>query len=398
MKFVDEASIYVKAGDGGHGCLSFRREKYIPKGGPDGGDGGDGGCVYLVADQSLNTLVDFRYQPHYKAERGTDGSGRQRTGKSGEDLYLKVPVGTAVRDEESGEWLGDLREHGVALLVAQGGFHGLGNTRFKSSTNRTPRQTTEGSRGEERKLRLQLSVLADVGLLGLPNAGKSTLLAAVSAARPKVADYPFTTLVPQLGVVQVDALSSFVLADIPGLIAGAAEGSGLGVRFLKHLMRCRFLLHVVDLVPPDEKSPAQAAREVIEELQAFSPALAQRERWLVLNKIDAVPEDEREALRDTVVAELGWAGPVYLVSGYTGENTQELMRDVFRHIEEMRAAEAEGSEDALRAEALANQIELEVRDRLEALRLHRARQGGDDAQDGSDQDDGDDGPEVLYVP
>ncbi len=399
MKFVDEATIYVRAGDGGHGCLSFRREKYIPKGGPDGGDGGDGGSVYLVADRSLNTLVDFRYQPHYKAERGMDGSGRQKTGRSGADLFLKVPVGTAVLDEESGDWLGDLREHGVTLLVAQGGFHGLGNTRFKSSINRAPRQTTEGSKGEQRKLRLQLSVLADVGLLGLPNAGKSTLLAAVSAARPKVADYPFTTLVPQLGVVQVDGLGSFVLADIPGLIEGAAGGAGLGVRFLKHLMRCRFLLHIVDLVPMDGKSPAAAAREVISELQAFSPALAERERWLVLNKVDAVAEDERAALRDAVVAELGWQGPVYLVSGYTGENTQELMRDVQRHIDEMRTAEAEGAEAALLAEALANRIELEVRERLEQLRHDRAaeRRDGRATDDDDDDDEDGDGPEVFYV-
>ncbi len=400
MKFVDETSVFVKAGDGGHGCLSFRREKYIPHGGPDGGDGGDGGSVYLVADEALNTLVDFRYQPHYKAERGMDGSGRQRTGKSGADLYLKVPVGTTVLDEETGEMLGDLHTAGVALLVAQGGFHGLGNTRFKSSVNRTPRQTSEGSKGEARKLRLQLSVLADVGLLGLPNAGKSTLLAAVSAARPKVADYPFTTLVPQLGVVELDTDRTFVLADIPGLIEGAAEGAGLGVRFLKHLMRCRFLLHVVDLAPMDGKEPVAAIREVVQELQTFSPALAERERWLVLNKIDAIADDERQAVRDRIVQELGWEGPVFMISGYTGENSQELMSAVHQRIAEMAREHEEGTEAALYAESLANRIELEVRDRL--LKLRRESGGspdrGSDNDNASDDDDGpDDGPEVFYV-
>jgi GTP-binding protein len=277
MKFVDEASIHVSAGKGGNGCLSFRREKYVERGGPDGGDGGDGGSVYLVADAGLNTMIDYRYQRRYRAGNGEPGRGRNCTGAGGADLELQVPVGTSVLDEETGEILGDLTVPGQRLLVAQGGFHGLGNTRFKSSTNRAPRQTTAGTEGEQRALHLELKILADVGLLGLPNAGKSTFIRAVSAARPRVADYPFTTLVPQLGVVRVDPLRSFVIADIPGLIEGAAEGAGLGIRFLKHLTRNRVLLHLVDVAPMDGSDPAGNATAIRAELQRFSPTLATRE-------------------------------------------------------------------------------------------------------------------------
>ena len=321
MKFVDEASIKVFAGKGGNGCLSFRREKYVAKGGPDGGDGGDGGSIYLVADDSMNTMVDYRFQRVYRATNGESGRGRNCTGASGGDLELPVPVGTTVIDEDSGEQLGDLTEANERLLVAQGGFHGLGNTRFKSSTNRAPRQTTPGSEGEQRNLKLELNVLADVGLLGLPNAGKSTLISAISAARPRIADYPFTTLVPQLGVVRVDALRSFVVADIPGLIEGASDGAGLGIRFLKHLTRNRLLLHLVDVAPIDGTDPAENARSIVRELERFSPTLASRERWLVLNKIDLLEEEARKEVVDEITSALGWTGPVFAISAVSGEGT-----------------------------------------------------------------------------
>ena len=334
MKFVDEATIRVAAGRGGSGCVSFRREKYIPFGGPDGGDGGDGGSVYLVADAELNTLVDFRYQRKYRADNGQPGAGRNCTGKSGEDLYVRVPVGTVVEDVDTGETLGDLVEPGQVLRVAEGGYHGLGNTRFKSSTNRTPRQSTPGTEGEARHLRLELKVLADVGLLGLPNAGKSTFIRSVSAARPKVADYPFTTLHPNLGVVRVEAHRSFVVADIPGLIEGAAEGAGLGTRFLKHLARTRLLLHLVDIDPPDGSDPVEAVRTVITELERFSPELSGRPRWLVLNKVDMVPEELREEYCGDIVERLGWAGPVYRISAMTGEGTRGLTGRIMSYLEE----------------------------------------------------------------
>ena len=288
MKFVDETAISVQAGKGGNGCLSFRREKYIAKGGPDGGDGGDGGSVFLEADEALNTLVDYRYVRHYAAKNGEPGRGRNCTGKSAEDLILKVPVGTTVLDEDTGDVLGDLSVAGQRLMVARGGFHGLGNTRFKSSTNRAPRQTTPGTEGERRSLRLELKVLADIGLLGLPNAGKSTFIRAVSSAKPRVANYPFTTLVPNLGVVKVQAHRSFVVADIPGLIEGASEGAGLGIRFLRHLTRNRILLHLVDVFPMDATDPVENALAIERELANFSPALSRRERWLVLNKTDLI--------------------------------------------------------------------------------------------------------------
>ncbi len=294
MKFVDEALITVQAGKGGNGCMSFRREKYIPKGGPDGGDGGDGGSIFVEADSGLNTLIDYRFTRHYKAQNGEGGQGRQCTGSKGEDLVLKVPVGTTIVDVDTDEILADLTAIGQVEKIAQGGWHGLGNTRFKSSVNRAPRQTTKGSEGELRNVRLELRVLADVGLLGLPNAGKSTLIRSISAAKPKVANYPFTTLVPNLGVVRTEAHRSFVVADIPGIIEGAAEGAGLGIRFLKHLARNRVLLHLVDMAPWDEVTPAEAAVTAVNELNKFSPTLADQPRWLLLNKIDMVPEEELE--------------------------------------------------------------------------------------------------------
>ncbi|QTF92434.1 Obg family GTPase CgtA, partial [Halomonas sp. BM-2019] len=286
MKFVDEVDIRVEAGDGGNGCVSFRREKFIPKGGPDGGDGGDGGDVWLVADENLNTLIDYRFERLHRAVRGQNGMSRNCTGKRGEDKLLAVPVGTRIKDMDTGEVLGDLTRHGQRLMVAKGGFHGLGNTRFKSSTNRAPRQRTDGTKGEHRNLLLELLLLADVGLLGMPNAGKSTLIRSVSAAKPKVADYPFTTLTPNLGVVRLSASQSFVIADIPGLIEGAADGAGLGIQFLKHLERCGLLLHLIDVAPYDGSDPAEVAVTIINELGQYSPELAEKPRWLVLNKTD----------------------------------------------------------------------------------------------------------------
>ena len=295
MKFVDEVTIRVKAGDGGNGCVSFRREKYIEFGGPNGGDGGDGGDVYLVAERNLNTLVDFRHERYYEAQRGENGMGNQMTGKRGDDKEISVPVGTVVYDDETGELIGDLTEPEQKLLVAKGGWHGLGNLRYKSSTNRAPRQCKPGTPGELRTLRMELKLLADVGLLGLPNAGKSTLISAVSAARPKIADYPFTTLYPNLGVVRVGALQSFVMADIPGLIEGAAEGAGLGIQFLRHLSRTSLLLHVVDVAPmAEENEPVRAVRTIEAELEKYSDELAKYPRWLVLNKIDVLPPEQRE--------------------------------------------------------------------------------------------------------
>ena len=334
MKFVDEVTIRVEAGRGGDGCLSFRREKYIPKGGPDGGDGGDGGDVYLVADAGLNTLVDFRYKRHFKARSGEHGRGSDCTGGRGGGLRVPVPAGTLVSDADTGEAIGELVEDGARLLVARGGAHGLGNTRFKSSTNRAPRKTTPGKPGESRMLRLELKILADVGLVGLPNAGKSTFIRAVSAARPKVADYPFTTLYPHLGVVRVGPDQSFVVADIPGLIEGAAEGAGLGIRFLKHLARTRLLLHLVDVAPPEgEGDPASDARAVGAELRKFGQGLAERERWLVLNKIDLLDQQARKARCETISDALKWRGPVFRISAATGEGCEALCRAIAAHLE-----------------------------------------------------------------
>jgi GTP-binding protein len=341
MKFIDEVTIEVRAGDGGNGCVSFRREKYIPFGGPDGGDGGDGGSVLLEADSGMNTLVDFRHARKFLAERGDNGAGRNRTGKSGDDLVVKVPVGTIVHEDETGEFIGDLVRDGQRLLVARGGFHGLGNARFKSSTNRTPRQSKPGTPGERRQLHLELKLLADVGLLGMPNAGKSTLIRAVSSARPKVADYPFTTLHPNLGVVSVSASRSFVMADVPGLIEGAAEGAGLGIRFLKHLSRTWLLLHLVDMGPQGD--PVNDVRTIMNELARFSPELAQRERWLVLNKVDLLPAEDRERICDELVRALDWKGPVFSISALAGEGTDTLMQAVMAHIEVVDEAEDDES-------------------------------------------------------
>lgn len=393
MKFVDEASIRVFAGKGGNGCLSFRREKYVARGGPDGGDGGDGGSVFLRAEESLNTMVDYRFQRNYRADNGASGRGRNCTGASGEDLVLPVPVGTSVLDEDTGELLGELLTAGDQLLVAQGGFHGLGNTRFKSSVNRAPRQTTPGSEGEQRSLKLELNVLADVGLLGLPNAGKSTFIRAVSAARPRVADYPFTTLVPQLGVVKVDALRSFVIADIPGLIEGASDGAGLGVRFLKHLTRNRVLLHLVDVAPMDGTDPAEAAVAIARELEYFSPTLAARERWLVLNKVDLLDEAEADDIRRRVVDALAWEGPVFTVSAISAQGTERICQDLMTYLEHCRAAEEdpevlEAERDAQRA------MQREARERIEDLRSRRRGTRDDD----DDDDEGDYDVEVEYVP
>ena len=341
MKFVDEATIRVEAGKGGNGSVSFRREKYIPRGGPDGGDGGDGGSVYLVADSGLNTLVDFRHQRRHRAQSGQQGMGRNCTGRSAEDLYIKVPVGTRVTDLETEEVIGEVLSNGQELLVAKGGFHGIGNARFKSSTNRAPRQFTPGSMGEERDLQLELILLADVGLLGMPNAGKSSLITKVSSATPKVADYPFTTLHPNLGVVSLGVGNSFVIADIPGVIEGAAEGAGLGLQFLKHLNRTRLLLHLVDLAPMDESvSPAEEVRLIVSELEKYSDDLYERERWLVLNKMDLLTEEELAAKREAILEDLAWQGPVFSISAVTGKGTQELMRALMTRLKELRTQDA----------------------------------------------------------
>jgi GTPase len=335
MKFVDEAVIKVLGGDGGSGCVSFRRAKYEPMGGPDGGDGGDGGSVWLQVDAGINTLADFQVKRRFNAERGQNGMGADCTGKGGDDVTIPVPLGTLVYDDDTDELLGDLVAHDQRLLVAKGGFHGLGNTRYKSSVNRAPRQFSKGTPGEQRTLRLELKLLADVGLVGLPNAGKSTLIRQLSAARPRVADYPFTTLHPNLGVVRVGALQSFVMADVPGLIEGAADGAGLGIQFLKHLGRTRLLLHLVDVAPADpDEDPVAAVRTISGELERFSPELAAQPRWLVLNKLDLVPADAVDARCADIMERLGWAGPVFRISGATGAGTRELAQAVMRHLED----------------------------------------------------------------
>ena len=326
MKFVDEARIQVFAGSGGNGCISFRREKFIPLGGPDGGDGGNGGSIYLIADEGLNTLIDFRHQRHFRAERGQNGMSRQCYGRAGDDLTIRVPVGTVIMDAGTDEVIGDLTAHGQRQLVAQGGYGGKGNIHFKSSVNRAPRKATTGTPGDERELHLELKVLADVGLLGFPNAGKSTLIRSISAATPKVADYPFTTLHPNLGVVRAAADRSFVVADIPGLIEGASEGAGLGVHFLKHLQRTRVLWHVVDLAPFEEGPPPNKQVRAIErELKKFDPALLEKPRWLVLNKSDMLPDGEAEARAKALKRSLRWKGPVYLVSALERKGLDPLV-------------------------------------------------------------------------
>jgi GTP-binding protein len=396
MKFVDEAEITVEAGKGGNGCLSFYRAKFIERGGPDGGNGGDGGSVYLVADKSLNTLVDFRYQPRYRAKDGSKGMNQNQTGGGGDELVVRVPVGTSVYEADTQELLGDLVEPGQRLLVAQGGRHGLGNACFKSSVNRSPQKTTNGQPGEFRRLQLQLKVVADVGLLGLPNAGKSSLITAVSSARPKVADYPFTTLVPNLGVVRVGDESSFVMADIPGLIEGASEGAGLGIRFLKHLARTRVLLHLVDVAPPDGSDPAEAAQVIISELERFSPVLASRERWLVLNKMDLLPADEHDAMIERMRETLGWKGRLFAISAAQREGTRELCEELMDVVAEKNRLWHE--DEAWRDEELRlqQQMEYEIRQSItHAKQLWRERRKG---EGGGDDDDDDFDVEVEYAP
>jgi GTP-binding protein len=387
MKFVDEAEIVVEAGKGGNGVMSFHREKFIDRGGPDGGDGGDGGSIWVVADNSLNTLVDFRFQPRYRAESGLKGGKSNSTGASGNDLVVRVPVGTSVYEADTEELMGDLVTPGQRLLVAKGGFHGLGNARFKSSVNRSPRKTTNGTPGEVRRLQLQLKVVADVGLLGLPNAGKSSLITAVSSARPRVADYPFTTLVPNLGVVRVGDEGSFVMADIPGLIEGASEGAGLGIRFLKHLARTRVLLHLVDVAPLDQKDPADSARIIIEELEKFSPVLAAKERWLVLNKMDLVAQDEQEAIRQHIEDSIGWEGRTFSISAAQREGTRELCDAIMDEITQHRLLMLD-DEDYRAAEARKqDQMEFEIRQSIiRARALWRERHNHDGADDGDDDD------------
>lgn len=350
MKLVDEAEIQVIAGNGGNGCVGFRREKFIPLGGPDGGDGGGGGSVWLQADENLNTLVDFRHERIFKAQRGENGMGRQMYGKAGEDKVITVPVGTVVMNVDTDEVIGDMTRHGDRLLVARGGKGGLGNMHFKSSTNRAPRQALPGEEGEQRLLKLELKLLADVGLLGFPNAGKSTFIRAVSAATPKVADYPFTTLYPNLGVVSVEAHRSFVIADIPGLIEGAADGAGLGAQFLRHLQRTRLLLHLVDVSPMEGGvegvSPVEQVRLLEHELGKHDPELLHKPRWLVLNKADLMFEDEARAAAEQVIAELGWTGPWYLVSALGREGTWPIMKDVMTFFDRQRAEAAEQEADA----------------------------------------------------
>ncbi len=334
MKFIDEANIYVKAGDGGKGIVSFRREKYIPMGGPDGGDGGDGGSVFVIGTEDLNTLSDFRHTRRFVAQRGSNGQRSNRTGAKGEDLTVELPLGTLITDLETDEVIADVSSTNEPILIAQGGFHGLGNTRYKSSTNRAPRQCSAGSTGQQIDFKLELKVIADIGLLGMPNAGKSTFIRAVSAARPKVADYPFTTLHPNLGVVSVAKHRSFVVADIPGLIEGAADGVGLGVQFLKHLQRTRLLLHIIDVLPDESAdSPVESAQKILHELKRYDESLYDKTRWLVLNKMDLVPEDQRKSLCDQIVADLDWQGPIHAISAISRDGVDALCHDIMNTLE-----------------------------------------------------------------
>ncbi|WP_038342258.1 Obg family GTPase CgtA [Acinetobacter sp. A47] len=403
MRFVDEAVITVEAGDGGNGVASFRREKFVPFGGPDGGDGGRGGSIYIQADDDTSTLVDYRYTRRYRAERGKNGSGANCSGRGGEDVILKVPVGTTIVDTESGDIIGDLVADGQRVKVANGGDGGLGNTHFKSSTNRAPRKCTHGVKGEYREVRLELKVLADVGLLGMPNAGKSTFIRAVSAAKPKVADYPFTTMVPNLGVVDADRHRSFVMADIPGLIEGAAEGAGLGIRFLKHLARTRILLHIVDVQPIDGSDPAHNARAIFAELEKFSPTLAKLPVVLVLNKLDQLPEESKDEWCQHILDELQWKGPVFKTSGLMSEGTKEVVYYLMDQIEQQRERELEDPEYAAEVKAFREQLEAETREQTiaakEAYRAMRKaqREAGLDDDEDFDDDEDEGGVESIYV-
>ncbi|MBY7855220.1 Obg family GTPase CgtA [Vibrio fluvialis] len=389
MKFVDEAVIKVEAGDGGNGVVSFWREKFVTKGGPDGGDGGDGGDVYIQADENLNTLVDYRFQRFYAAERGQNGGGGNCTGKRGKDITLKVPVGTRAVDVHTNEIVGEVAEHGKKVMVAKGGWHGLGNTRFKSSVNRAPRQKTMGTKGEVRELRLELLLLADVGMLGLPNAGKSTFIRSVSAAKPKVADYPFTTLIPSLGVVSVVPEKSFVVADIPGLIEGAAEGAGLGIRFLKHLERCRVLLHMIDILPIDGSEPAQNALTIMDELEQYSEKLAKKPVWLVFNKADLMLEEEADEKIQEILEALAWEGSHFKISAVNKQGTAELCRELADFMETLPRAEEELSEE--------QKVEFMWDDYHKDAMAGRNVITEEDDDDWDDWDDEEDDGHVIYV-
>ena len=396
MKFVDEASITVEAGKGGNGCLSFRREKYIAKGGPDGGDGGDGGTIHLRGDVSLNTLVDYRFQPTYRAEKGEHGKGKDCTGSKGEDMFLRVPLGTSIFDDETNEFLGDINTVGQEMLVAQGGFHGLGNTRFKSSTNRAPRQTSPGSPGDVRVLRLELKLIADVGLLGLPNAGKSTLIRSISSATPKVADYPFTTLVPNLGVVQVGD-DSFVVADIPGLIEGAAEGAGLGVQFLKHLARTRLLLHLIDLAPMDGSDPAENYQVIENEVRKYSDGIAKKDRWLVFTKLDVLTEELVDDVINDVLSKIEHTGPVFRISSVSHTGTDKLIYAIQEHINEMNRSEELARQEKELNEKILKEVHDYSLNQREARRTRR-QQAKEEQLDTDNDDDDDFDVEVHYEP
>ncbi|MGZ3157943.1 MAG: Obg family GTPase CgtA [Burkholderiaceae bacterium] len=351
MKFIDEAKIEVIAGDGGNGCASFCREKFRPFGGPDGGDGGKGGSIWAIADRNINTLVDYRFSKLHKARDGENGRGADCYGKGADDIILRMPVGTLIIDQNDGEIVADLTEHGQQTLLAKGGEGGWGNIHFKSSTNRAPRQKSDGKEGERRELRLELKVLADVGLLGMPNAGKSTFISAVSNARPKIADYPFTTLHPNLGVVRVSHEKSFVIADIPGLIEGAAEGAGLGIQFLRHLQRTRLLLHIVDLAPFENIDPVKEAKAIVKELQKYDESLFDKPRWLVLNKLDMVPEEERRKRVKDFVKRFGWKGPVFEISALTRDGCEDLVVEIYNYLAEQRQLESRSQESQMVEEA-----------------------------------------------
>ncbi|MER2491004.1 Obg family GTPase CgtA [Catenovulum sediminis] len=387
MNFVDEVKIKVDAGDGGNGCVSFRREKYVPNGGPDGGDGGDGGDVYLIADEGLNTLIDYRFERFHAAERGENGKSKNCTGRRGQDKYLKVPVGTRATDAETGEVIGEVLKHEQKMMVAKGGFHGLGNTRFKSSVNRAPRQKTNGTPGEVRELNLELMLLADVGLLGMPNAGKSTLISAVSAAKPKIANYPFTTLVPNLGVVRQGVGNSFVVADIPGLIEGASDGAGLGIRFLKHLERCRVLLHVIDIEPFDGSDPIEDAFTILSELEKYSPALAEKPRWLVFNKIDLMLEEDAQAKMDEIKSALDWQGPVFAISAAERKNLDVLVNELGEWL-------IANPQPDLEEQKTEEQVEFKWQNYHDSV-MEEAPEDWDD-DDWDDDEDDEDGPEIIY--
>lgn len=399
MQFIDEASIRVQAGKGGNGCLSFRREKYVERGGPDGGNGGVGGNVFLVADEALNTLIDFRYQPAYQARNGHGGGSRNKTGAGGEDIYVKVPLGTTVVDEETQEVLGDLSASEQVLLVAEGGARGLGNATFKSSTNRTPRKTTPGKLGHIRRLRLQLKLLADVGLLGLPNAGKSTLIGQVSAANPKVADYPFTTLAPSLGVVRIAADASFVMADIPGLIVGAAQGAGLGAQFLRHLSRTKVLLHLVDVAPEDQSDPIDNALAIEQELAEYSEALMERPIWVGLSKVDQVDEDTLDNMLEEM-AETFPERPIYALSALGDIGLTALTRDLMQFLQDQQQGALDDADVASYLAELERRISDDVYLHSQLMRAKRQGDGDDDIDDIDDDLSGDgDEPEteVIYV-